>query len=1416
MRKMITPLAGVFIFMILALEVSALNIPTEVIIKIKQPVTLQTEAAGTRTNLPDVDALLSRFPGITARYAVDSYAQKHESLKKYLILHFDSDQLSLASSFVDQARKLASIGWAGFNQRFQCNSIPNDLYYPQQWGLQRIHAAQAWDRTLGGSTIPIAIIDTGCEMDHPDLVNSFWTNQGEIPDNGIDDDGNGFTDDIHGWDFVDAPSFPTGGDYLVRDNDPSDEMGHGTAVAGICGAVINNEIGIAGTAPDCPLMILRAGNMNGYLQEDDVASAILYALDNGARIVNMSFGDTEASPMLEEIIDFAAQGGLLMIAAAGNSGNQDLIYPAAYSPVLSVGACDQNGSRANFSNYGVSLDLLAPGVEIISTTLGQNYGAFQGGNGTSYAAPFASGSAGLVLALHPDWQPVDVKSVLKSTAEDVGSPGWDPQTGQGIIRPDQAVLINAALSAEITGPVMEQGFASAESLLVIGTAAGVYLNGYQLYTGIGNNPTEWDLIRELQGQQVVNDILAIWHADSLADSIYTLRLVVEDIFGNEMEDRVKITFDQTAPSITNISLVPIMDANRPSFLLTFSTDDLTTGKVRLQNSNNPTSRWLSQELNYESKNHTLLLGHDLPIQQFIYYIWVTNSAGLVDSTDILGSINLNVPPIVNNDFVELPGSQIPPLYLYDDATDLNGDGWLELWGDTLFAGGSKADLRGYQASANWVFDDLGLDFGRQIPKSIGDSDADGKKELLTLYGGASKIFEADSINRFPNPQNIVWSDSGDVWGAKLLDLNPSDDHGEILLVTGGIYQLWSRWDDGTTELVQSLPNPFNPTPSTIPPYCRMGDWDGDNKVELLFGDYQGDLYIYEQQTTGFEVTWQTTLPLLDTGEFLTDGDYDNDNQKEFAALAHSQTTLSGEHLVDTRYWGLYIFKNTGVDNEYSAVDTLYFFGVEDPSDFPSGISSGNVSQDASDEILLCLYPDFYVVNQNASTGQYSVLWYYPQCNCNKAVVGDFNRNGHNEIMFSDGQSMKTFEEVGTWSYWPPPPLNFRASPKPDRVNLSWAIVPTADTYNLYKGPTPNTLQILTELQPQETAYTDFAVVLDSTYYYAIQTVDLGAQYPEGPRTVPIAAIPNNPPYVVGDTAHFVPPNFVIIQFNEPMGSSILDPNNYWIPPQLVQPNSVVSDGGDTRAILTYNSIFTDSTYRLIIHELYDLQGSVLSTLDDTLGFDVPQQEQALPYLISASSDANYRTITLVFSQPMKIQDLGVTGNYSITVDPIMGFSENDPVTLAGVSVNSETPDRVDLMINKSTPLGALGKIFRVKARNLYSAGGAPIDTTKNSLALAFIGSNLNRTFVYPNPYKGGTLVDGEECVVFANLTPNAEIRIVNVSGIAIKTLRSTNNLTGGIRWYLDNDMGQKVGSGIYLYYVSGDGDTAWGKLAIVR
>lgn len=278
----------------------------------------------------------------------------------------------------------------------QADSV-NDPLFPKLWGLSNIHAADAWKRKSVSDVI-VAVIDTGVDYTHPDIKDRMWVNQQEIPNNGRDDDGNGYIDDIHGIDFI------SGG---TGDSDPFDDNGHGTHCAGTIAAIGNNGIGVVGVGgvnSKVRIMALKILAQDGFGgSRYQTVQAIEYAVRNGAKVISASFGGGDYSLEVKAAIERAGKAGVLFVAAAGNStldiGRQsNATYPAGYglSNIIAVGAIGPQDQIATFSNYSSDrVDLGAPGVEIVSLAPNNQYRSL---NGTSMATPHVSGAAAFVLA----------------------------------------------------------------------------------------------------------------------------------------------------------------------------------------------------------------------------------------------------------------------------------------------------------------------------------------------------------------------------------------------------------------------------------------------------------------------------------------------------------------------------------------------------------------------------------------------------------------------------------------------------------------------------------------------------------------------------------------------------------------------------------------------------------------------------------------------------------------------------------------------------------------------------------------------------------------------------------------------------------------------------------------------------------
>jgi subtilisin family serine protease len=283
------------------------------------------------------------------------------------------------------------------------------------WGLTDadMDVLAFWNNSgiTGDSSIVIAVIDTGVNLTHQDLDGNLWTNTGETPSNDIDDDGNDLTDDINGWDFVN------------NDNDPDDDNGHGSHVAGTIASEGDNALGITGVMQDAQIMVLKALDAAGSGTTADIVEAINYAREKNAKIINMSLGGP-GSNSEKEALSLAQQAGILVVAAAGNDGlnNDDAStsnkYPASYNldNIISVAATDQNDNLASFSNYGpTSVDVAAPGVNIYSA-LHSSDTAYDYKQGTSMATPHVAGVSGLLWALNPGWTYTQVRAALLNSS----------------------------------------------------------------------------------------------------------------------------------------------------------------------------------------------------------------------------------------------------------------------------------------------------------------------------------------------------------------------------------------------------------------------------------------------------------------------------------------------------------------------------------------------------------------------------------------------------------------------------------------------------------------------------------------------------------------------------------------------------------------------------------------------------------------------------------------------------------------------------------------------------------------------------------------------------------------------------------------------------------------------------------------
>ena len=303
---------------------------------------------------------------------------------------------------------------------------PNDYYYDEQWHFDSINAQSAWNKETGEEEVVIAVVDSGVDLDHVDLIDNIWINSDEIAGNNIDDDHNGYIDDVNGWDFInnnhDPNPEPDG-----MDNDGSDGadsgVTHGTHVAGIIAASTNNSEGIAGICWHCQIMPIQVMDDEGTGSVNDIYHGIMYAVNNGAKVINLSFGSYDYSATEERAIQAAIDAGIAVIAAVGNDAknlNKNPMYPACDAGVTGVGSINSAGNHSSFSNYGLDcVDIYAPGENILSTLFydpAYSFASFYGYmSGTSMATPIVSGIAGLLKSYNAALDDEDINNTLIAT-----------------------------------------------------------------------------------------------------------------------------------------------------------------------------------------------------------------------------------------------------------------------------------------------------------------------------------------------------------------------------------------------------------------------------------------------------------------------------------------------------------------------------------------------------------------------------------------------------------------------------------------------------------------------------------------------------------------------------------------------------------------------------------------------------------------------------------------------------------------------------------------------------------------------------------------------------------------------------------------------------------------------------------------
>ena len=577
--------------------------------------------------------------------------------------------------------------------------LPDDFYFERSWGLNNmgqfegkadadIDLPEAWMVGQGDRRVTVAVVDTGIDFFHPDLQGNLWTNVGEIPANGLDDDGNGLIDDWHGYDFV------------SDDGDPFDDQGHGTHVAGIIGAVADNRRGSAGVSPEVSLMAIKTFGTSGKADVATVMRGVRYAIDQGARILNASWGVDVRSEVMRLAVEEVHAAGLLFVAAGGNRKSDQLFYPAAFDHTIAVGATNQQDQRTRFSNYGDFIDLAAPGESIFSTFPDNRFGFL---SGTSMAAPHVSGAAVLMLARHPEWSAEELQRALINSVDPIEP---DKPLGLGRLNAHKAQLIDHPLPmADFSLPDRLGGLIG-----IRGSAYGEHFRRYRILLGYGQSPLEWSILYQSDEPVLDQWLMQDWNTADIEDGIYTISLEVEDQFD-------QISANRQGIEIANVHLM------HPQ-----NNDVIRAGD------------WVDIIGSVYGKSRTYILEYGLGVQPSQ---WI--SVGIHQSVMTAGSAHKTI--LARWDTSLMEANQIYSLRLR--ATDGSGEFKEDFVQGILLDGSLREGFPILQ------------EVGREMPAQdwripvVADLDQDGFEEIVTVDAG--DLFGRESyLNVFRHDGSLLW------------------------------------------------------------------------------------------------------------------------------------------------------------------------------------------------------------------------------------------------------------------------------------------------------------------------------------------------------------------------------------------------------------------------------------------------------------------------------------------------------------------------------------------------------------------------------------------------------------------------------------------------------------------------------------
>lgn len=1311
---------------------------------------------------------------------------------------------------VDELRRNPDVEYVAKPARYTIHGLTNDSLSDDQYALSIIRAPEAW-KLATGRGIVVGVLDTGIDWDHEDLrdalaVNSDedangngrfepWpvteTREGRTGDlNGIDDDGNGYVDDVIGFDFVDQ-TLRNIGDDRDRDPVPFDEQGHGTSVAGVIAATANNSRGIAGLAYDARIVTLRAFDATGNAEEDDIAAALVYAALNNIHIVNMSFGDGIDAPVLRDAIRFAASRNCVLIASAGNTGQVSRQYPAGYDDVIAVGATNRRDERAPFSSTGALVTLAAPGDAVITTSVDSRYRTV---SGTSFAAPYVAATVAMMLE-RGTFSPQEVRGMLQVSSKDLGVLGHDAEFGAG--RLDAAAAVATSLPSVIMIEALENesevDIQQIPQLIVRGTVLTPTFQRRALYIGRGIEPSQWTLVSE--GDQIQSGVLGTIDLTPFASDEITVRLVVTLQNGRTLENRKRIRVVGGSPlRIVSHQIQNAWHDDRSRPVVTVVSDRRSLCRIDVADAAGRVTTY-GDRFRF-SRNHFISLSDLTPDME--YDVRSTLTADNGDSIVRTEKFRTSAVAASVTGFSLVSEPRIVPYVLPSVLRLSSGTEPSIVYNDlssSSFGRMKVATLR----NEEWINVDSTTSW---IPRAAGDSDGDGILEIFAHIVGRAALFTSSTPGGRPF-ERITFADTVfGRWNAAGMGDITGDGRPELLMI-GDSGCLAVTYRNGQYERLgiaphASAPIPGNSTNRVDEVSVGVGDIDGDGRNEIVFSDTDGDLNVYTWTGNGFELRTLVERSGSGGSGYVAVADVTGDGIPDVVYGVPDSTTLSSQREYGRQLWTYRLISRHNRQT-IEVIDSVMIDGVRYGIGYRNGLGVGQLDARAGSEVIICATPRMWVFTWNNASETLTPLYYRTGVASPRFVVYDGNGDGIQELGLGttvDGLGFMTgfaFIQADTAVLQRRIPQGLRARLRvSDTVDVSWTPLQGATGYVVQRSTTEDPI-FRTRDTVEEHRFTE-AVPQNTVVRYRVSALLSGG---EGGRSSAVAVTTGEPAQLLSCT----PTTFdssalgrgltILAAYSKRLAGRDLTTSMavLYRGTDIVGRSTSVVLATDTSIVLGFPGIeVTPGPLEMVILGIRDAQ-------------DIPASRAIQSLTVTSTPVVD----SMILRRIKVLSPTQVRLWYSEDVDQVAAASiSNYNLQPRGqiVSVDSDGSDSVTIQFSPDEPLRPIGLTYTIRVTDVVSQQGSPIVTSALGSTLAFLlaADNADNVFVYPHPI----VLSRDADVVFAGIPNNANIDVLDQRFEKLISLLERDG-TGGVPWDIRDASGTRLPPGLYFYRVN-DGE----------